>query len=268
MNMKRLDFHLKDVRELYTGPVGTLWELIMGEQIHVGGLRSSTALAERATLREGMRGVDLCCALGAGMRFLAKTYGLAMCGVDGTPAMLDKARSRAAAEGLSEKLDFVLGDVTRVDLPDAGFDLVWGEDAWCYVDDKDKLIGEAARLLKSGGTLAFTDWIEGPAGLADAEAARINAFMVFPYLESLEGYRRLMEKHGLTVVTAEDLTPEFAGYCALYLRMLDEQLTYDALRIIGDDREAFQGMAAEMTFMAERAAEGKMGRGRFVARKL
>jgi ubiquinone/menaquinone biosynthesis C-methylase UbiE len=266
--MKRLDFHLKDVRDLYTGPVGTLWELIMGEQIHVGGLRSSVALAEKARVRDGMRGVDLCCALGAGMRFLAKTYGLAMWGVDGTPAMLEKARARAAAEGLAGKLEFILGDVTRVDAPDASFDLVWGEDAWCYVDDKDTLIGEAARLLRPGGTLAFTDWIEGPAGLSEEEAARINAFMVFPYMESLEGYRRLMEKHGLRVDAAEDLTPEFSRYCALYLRMLDEQLTYDALRILGNDHDAFQGMAAEMTFMTEKAAEGKAGRGRFVARKL
>ena len=49
-------------------------------------------------------------------------------------------------------------------------DFVWGEDAWCYVTDKPKLIAEAARVVKSGGTIAFTDWVEGPAGLTDAEA--------------------------------------------------------------------------------------------------
>ncbi len=265
--MKHLEFHLRDVRDLYTGPVGTLWELIMGEQIHVGGRRSSQALAERAGLRAGWRGIDLCCALGAGMRFLVKQYGLSMCGVDGTPAMLDKARIRAEAEGLSDRLEFILADVTAVPYPDAGFDLVWGEDAWCYVDDKEKLVAEAARLLKLGGTIAFTDWIEGPSGLSEEEATRINSFMVFPYLESLEGYVALLHGHGFIIQEAADLTPEFARYCQLYLRMLGEQFTYDALRILGDDQAAFQQMAGEMTFIADQAAAGKIGRGRLVARK-
>ena len=30
--------------------------------------------------------------------------------------------------------------------------------------DKKRLIAEAARLVKPGGTIAFTDWVEGPAG--------------------------------------------------------------------------------------------------------
>lgn len=37
---------LKDVLAVYDGPEGDLWELIMGEQIHIGGFSSSMALAE------------------------------------------------------------------------------------------------------------------------------------------------------------------------------------------------------------------------------
>lgn len=67
--MEKLNITLKDVQAVYDGPEGLLWELVMGEQIHVGGFTSSKALADKAGIRAGMRGVDLCSALGAGCRF-------------------------------------------------------------------------------------------------------------------------------------------------------------------------------------------------------
>ena len=201
------------------------------------------------------------------MRFLAKNFNCSMCGVDASKVSHEESKRRAKEEGLAEKLEFKLGDVLDVPYPEASFDFVWGEDAWCYVTDKDKLIAEASRVVKSAGTVAFTDWIEGAKGLSDAEAERINRFMKFPYVESLDGYKKLLRKHGLEVRVADDLTEQFAEYCGLYIRMLTEQLTYDALAIIGDDMDLFQAMGAEMQYMAERAAEGKFGRGRFVAVK-
>ena len=35
--MKKLDIGLADVQNVYSGPEGTLWKLVMGEQIHIGG---------------------------------------------------------------------------------------------------------------------------------------------------------------------------------------------------------------------------------------
>ena len=55
---------LDTVRDVYSGPEGDLWELIMGEQIHIGGLASSQDLAERADVGTGMTGIDLCCCTG------------------------------------------------------------------------------------------------------------------------------------------------------------------------------------------------------------
>jgi len=258
---------LKNVQEVYDGPEGVLWELIMGEQIHVGGFKTSKILCEKAGLKPGMYGIDLCSALGAGCRFLVKNCGVKMAGLDGTKTMHVKAQERAAAEGVADKIEFKLGDVTGIPYPDNTFDFVWGEDAWCYVVDKGKLISEASRVLKPGGILCFTDWIEGQAGLNQEEADRINTFMKFPYMENQKGYEKLIAKNGLKLQVSEDLTEEFAGYVDFYIKMLVDQLTYDALKIIGDNLELFQAMGGEMAFMGQKAHEGKMGRGRFVARK-
>ena len=76
--MKTLDsITLDNVKAVYSGAEGALWELIMGEQIHIGGLASSNALADAAGLAQGLHGVDLCCCSGAGMRFLVRFRGAA-----------------------------------------------------------------------------------------------------------------------------------------------------------------------------------------------
>ena len=53
----------------------------------------------------------------------------------------------------------------------------------------------------------------------------------------------------------------------LYLNMLNMQLTYDALRIIGFDMPSMEAMGGEMNFMRDLAHAGKIAQGRFVARK-
>src|SRR5271157_3378308 len=148
---------LRDVQAVYSGPEGDLWELIMGEQIHIGGFQSSMDLAKRAGIGAGMQGIDLCCCSGAGMRFLVRFCNVAaMRGVDATAKVVERGRQRCQAGGLDKQISFTLADVCASGLPAAGADFVWGEDAWCYVVDKPKLIAEAARLVKPGGTIAFT----------------------------------------------------------------------------------------------------------------
>jgi SAM-dependent methyltransferase len=257
---------LKDVQAVYGGPEGDLWELIMGEQIHFGGLTSSMNLAERARIGAGMTGVDLCCCTGAGMRFLVRFRNVAkMYGVDATLRTVERGRQRCKDQGVADKVEFKLADVTDSGLPAGSVDFVWGEDAWCYVVDKEKLIAEAARLVKSGGVIAFTDWVEGK-GLSDQEAERYLAFMKFPSIQDLAGYRALLEAHGCTVEVAED-TGRFGPCVDLYLNMLGMQLTYDALRIIGFDMEMMKGLEGEMKFMQGLAHAGKIAQGMLVARK-
>ena len=49
--------------------------------------------------------------------------------------------------------------------------------------------------------------------------------------------------------------------------MLDKQLTYDALRIIGFDMSTLEGLATEFEFLSGLAHAGKVAQGRFIAVK-
>lgn len=258
---------LDAVRAVYSGAEGDLWELIMGQQIHIGGMKSSLDLAARAGIGAGQRGIDLCCCNGAGMRLLIRVCGVAeMTGVDATAAVVERGRARSAAEGFADRIRFVHADVCASGLPDSCADFVWGEDAWCYVADKAQLIDEAVRLLRPGGTLAFTDWVAGSSTMSAAEKARLLRFMRFPNVQSIAGYRALLESASCTVRTAED-SGRFARAVDLYLAMVDQQLTYDALRILDFDSAALDAVATEMKFLGELAQAGKLAQGIFVAHK-
>lgn len=258
---------LKDVQAAYSGPEADLWELVMGEQIHIGGLRSSTVLAEKAGIGSGMTGVDLCCCSGAGMRFLVHFRGVArMRGVDATEKMILRGRDRCRRQGFADRIDFTLADVCDTGLPGGEADFVWGEDAWCYVVDKPALVSEAVRLVRPGGVVAFTDWVLGPAALPDDEALRLLRFMKFPNILSIEEYCDMFRGRGCRIEAAEN-TGRFASHADLYINMLDMQLTYDALRIIGFDQPSFGALAGEMDFMRRLAHEEKISQGLLVVRK-
>lgn len=259
--------HLSDVQAVYSGAEGRLWELLMGEQIHIGGLQSSTDLADRARIGEGSRGLDLCCCTGAGMRFLLRFRKVAhMTGVDATPGVLQLGRQRAAEEGFTDRIAFVEADARATGLPGGQFDFLWGEDAWCYVEEKPRLIAEAARLVQPGGTIAFTDWMLGSVVMSPEEAERYLPFMKFPSVLTLREYSDLLESQGCSVQVAHD-TGRFSQWMPLYIDMIERQLTYDALKITGFDVTLAQASLEGMHFVRSLAEAGKVIQGLIVARK-
>ena len=264
---RHYEVSVDDVSAVYAGPGGKLWELLMGEEIHVGGAEQTEYLAQKAGIDgsdKSLTLLDLCSALGGPARHLVETYGIRVVGVDITPEMIAEARKRTADKLYRNKIEYRLGSVLDVPAHANSFDVVWGQDAWCYVRDKQRLIDEAARVLKSGGTLAFTDWIWGYTRPSSDEADFLMAFMVFPDLETLEGYARLIRAAGLTLKEREDLSPDFAGHLDRYLVTL-KQHKEDITASFGDELydQAEKGIVA----WAKAAREQKVGRGLWIATK-
>ena len=256
-----------DVRSAYDGLEGRLYELMMGELLHVGGLVSSLELAEQAGIAKGSKDIDLCCGNGASMRMRVQLVGVAsMMGVELSEKQVERAKSRTQRADLEDRIRVVHGDAGATGLPDAEADFLWGEDAWCYVPDKAKLLGEAVRVTRPGGTIAFTDWMLGDTPLADAEREAFFGLMKFPGLWNAATYRNALEAKGCEILEIRD-TDRFARCFELYGDMFDLQLGWDALRLAGGDRTLLDALSGQLAFIRDLARAGKVGQTRVVARR-
>jgi ubiquinone/menaquinone biosynthesis C-methylase UbiE len=77
-------------------------------------------------------------------------------GVDASPAMLALARARLARAGLGH-CAVRRADMYRLPLPEGGFDLAVVQMVLHYAEDPDRVLAEAARVLRPGGRVIVVD---------------------------------------------------------------------------------------------------------------
>ena len=131
--------------------------------------------------------------------------------------------------------------------------------------DKQLIIDQAARIVKPGGKVMFTDWIEGE-GLSDPEAQRFLSLMTFPAIPTVQEYKQMLEKANFVVEIAEN-SGRFSPAMDSYLHMLKLQAVYDAKKLLSWDDEAYEKLISDFEFMAKLAREGKIIQGMFVGHK-
>jgi len=129
---------------------------------------------ERLTLRRGARVLDVCCGSGASAIEAAMTVGESgfVIGVDLAENLLALARGKARRHGLTN-VEFRLGDVLELALPQQTFDAVVCVFGIFFVPDMHKAIRELWRLVAPGGKLAVTTW--GPRLFEPANTAFWNS---------------------------------------------------------------------------------------------
>jgi len=113
------------------------------------------SLAEFADVRAGERVLDV--AAGNGNATLAAARRFAdVTSTDYVPALLDKGRARAAAEGLAVR--FQEADVEDLPFPDGSFDVVLSTFGAMFAPDQRKTASEMLRVVRSGGRIGMANW--------------------------------------------------------------------------------------------------------------
>jgi ubiquinone/menaquinone biosynthesis C-methylase UbiE len=115
----------------------------------------SERLADAADLRAGWRVLDVACGSGTATLAAARS-GTRVTGIDYVPALLDRGRQRAVAEGLD--VEFRLGDAEDLPADDASFDAVLSVFGVMFAPDHQRAADEIVRVTRPGGTVALASW--------------------------------------------------------------------------------------------------------------
>ena len=119
----------------------------------------SERLVDHADLHSGWRVLDV--ATGSGNAAIAAArLGCHVVGIDYVPALLERARVRAEAEGFT--IEFVEGDAESLPFRDDSFDAVTTVLGSMFAPDHERAAAELFRVCRPGGVIANVSWT--PAG--------------------------------------------------------------------------------------------------------
>lgn len=123
--------------------VGNLWLLV------------SELLCEAVDIRSGQHVLDV--ATGSGNTALAakRRFGV-VTGIDYVPALLEEARTRAAADRL--EITFEAGDAECMRYSDDSFDVVVSTFGVMYAPDHQRAAAELIRVVRPGGRIGLASW--------------------------------------------------------------------------------------------------------------
>src|SRR5690349_23544113 len=121
------------------------------DQDHFGGIEANDILIEKAGIARSHRVLDVCSGMGGPARYLADRIGCSVVGLDFTETRYRAAQRLTTMVKLEHLVSFEYGNALDMPFADASFDVVIGQEAWCHVPEKPRLIAECTRVLKHGG---------------------------------------------------------------------------------------------------------------------
>ena len=173
--------------------------------------------------------LDVGCGTGVVARAIAAREGFAgtVTGVDQSPEFLAAAGRLAAADGVGDRVEFVLGDAHELDLPAASFDAVVAHTLVSHVRDPLAVLAGAARVTRPGGWVAIFDgdyasltFGSSDPGLGEAmEAAVQSIIMSSPRV--MRELPRLLPQAGLRLTATQAHVYAEAGSSRFMLNLAE-----------------------------------------------
>lgn len=139
---------------LVASPKST-WSLGDFHIIGLGMTNVGESLCDDCNLTAGARVLDLAC--GSGNTALsAARRGANVTGVDLVEKLIDRAKVRAHAEGLS--VTFETGNVQQLAYPDEHFDAIVSTFGVIFAPEQEQTASELLRVCKRGGIIGLSNW--------------------------------------------------------------------------------------------------------------
>ena len=258
------DYYDSDDADLF---YSTIWG---GEDLHIGNYSETKVIREASdqvvfdmlgkldNVGTDTRILDMGAGYGGAMRKVVAATGAQATCLNISETQNDYNRAKIRKAGLADKITVRHGVFEDVPEADGSFDVVWSQDSILHSDQREKVMAEAFRVLKPGGTLIFTDPSQAddvPEGVLQPVYDRLQ----LNSLGSMRFYRQAAEAAGFETVEQEDRTSDLRTH---YARVLEELNAHEeALRDNGASLEYIAKMARGLQNWVDAADAGHLAWG-------
>jgi SAM-dependent methyltransferase len=218
----------------YDDTMVSFLELIYGDGfIAPGGPEEVNNLIKGVDL-VGKLVLDIGCGVGGIDVMLARDHGCDIIAVDVEAPLVERARQRAAAAGLAERIDFRVVEPGPIPLKDEAVDIVFSKDVWIHIADKPALLADVFRVLRPGGLLVAADWCRGP----EPFSADMDYFFELEGLTysmaTLDSYGVNLGDCGFTGIELTDISSRFRTLSQNQYERLKGPLNEPMRALVGD----------------------------------
>jgi ubiquinone/menaquinone biosynthesis C-methylase UbiE len=135
----------------------TIEDLAPVDEFHIGGRQASEDFVGRLGLSADHHVLDIGCGLGGTSRFVAKTCGCRVTGIDLTPEFVETGQTLCRWVGLSDRIDLCLASALDMPFEARTFDAVLMLHVGMNIVDKARLFAEVHRVLQPDGVFGVYD---------------------------------------------------------------------------------------------------------------
>ncbi|KAA1258395.1 Sarcosine/dimethylglycine N-methyltransferase [Rubripirellula obstinata] len=208
-------------------------EIWGGEDIHIGIYQSPDEPISRAShrtvehLTQRLSGInessvilDIGSGYGGAARHLARHFGCRVIGLNLSETENARHRQLNQQAGLEDRIEVIDGAFESIPLDDDHVDVVWSQDAILHSGDRERVLREVNRVLRSGGQFVFTD----PMRADDCPAESLTAILQRIHLSDLgstQFYQRAAEQLGWQDRGFEAMPEQLINHYSRVLEMTD-----------------------------------------------
>jgi ubiquinone/menaquinone biosynthesis C-methylase UbiE len=173
----------------------------LGFDILDSGLRGIQTVADSLMLDSESEVLEIGSGIGGPARFIAERYQCNTTGIDFTPRQIEISNTLTKGLDVRSKVQFLLSDATTLPFRAQSFSHVYSIEALVHMRQKQKVIEEAFRVLRPGGSLCIRDMT----GFSDIDITLLEG-TIHPF--SVEEYEDALNSAGFCKVSFLDCTKE------------------------------------------------------------
>ena len=222
----------------YDDAMVAMLELIWGEGFLAPGGAATVRKAVNGLALTDKALLDIGCGIGGGDLVLAGELGAQVTGIDLEQPLIERARRRAAAASLRDRITYHRTEPGPLDFTDGSFDVVYSSGCFTQVEDKAGMFAEVFRVLRPGGFFTVYDWMKGP----DPYSADMRTWFELEGLtyamDTLEAHGRLLGEAGFIEIALEDDGGWYRDHCRSEYETMQGPLKDRMLESLGREKQA------------------------------